>query len=134
MARVCGFDHIVLRVRDLERSLHFYADLLSLEVEGRAEHAAGERPFLSVRAGGQLIDLWPDDSYDAELGAQHGGMFHFCLRVGGHLASDVIPELEKAGVKILEEKPARRFGATGYGMSIYVRDPDGYMLELKESE
>ncbi len=131
--RVNDFDHIVLRIRDLEASLRFYADLLGLEVIGRDEHASGARPFLSVRVGGQLVDLWPDPSYDPELGTKAGGLFHFCVRVDNDLETEVVPELRRAGIELLEDAPAVRFGATGYGKSIYVRDPDGHMVELKEA-
>lgn len=129
--RVTDLDHIVLRVRDLDASLKFYEDLLGLAVVGRREHTAGERPFLSVRVGGQLIDLWPDATYDRALGASAGGLFHFCVRTADDL-DEVLPALRDAGIEILETAPAVRFGATGYGRSIYVRDPDGYMVELKE--
>lgn len=129
---VTDLDHIVLRVRDLEGSLKFYAGLLGLEVVGRAEYDQGTRPFLSVRVGGQLVDLWPDQTYDRELGASAGGLFHFCVRVDDDL-DQVLPDLRAAGIEILEEAPGVRFGATGYGRSIYVRDPDGYMVELKEN-
>ena len=130
--RVTDLDHIVLRVRDLAVSLGFYEDLLGLEVVGRHEHDQGLRPFLSVRVGGQLVDLWPDETYDRELGASAGGLFHFCVRVDDDL-DEVLPVLRAAGIEILEEAPAIRFGATGYGRSTYVRDPDGYMVELKEN-
>jgi len=126
-------DHIVLRVHDLDAALHFYEGLLGLDVEGRSEFSSGLRPFVSVRVGDQLIDLWPDDKYNSELGTRHGGLSHFCLRVAGNLETNVIPQLRRAGIDLLEPNPAERFGATGYGNSIYVRDPDGYMLELKES-
>lgn len=129
--RVTDLDHIVLRVRDLDASLKFYEGLLGLAVIGRREHAAGERPFLSVRVGGQLIDLCPDATYDRALGATAGGLFHFCVRIADDL-DDVLPAVHEAGVEVLEEAPGVRFGATGYGRSIYVRDPDGYMVELKE--
>lgn len=131
---VSGFDHIVLRVRNLDASLKFYESFLGLEVVGREEHAAGVRPFLSVRVAGALIDLWPDETYDPELGTEAGGLFHFCVRVDNSLETEVLPELHRAGIEVLEETPAVRFGATGYGKSIYVRDPDGYMVELKESQ
>ena len=36
------------------------------------------------------------------------------------------------GVEVLEEAPVVRMGATGFGRSIYTRDPDGYMVEFKE--
>jgi len=35
-------------------------------------------------------------------------------------------------VTVLEEQPVPRMGATGMGLSIYVTDPDGYVVELKE--
>ncbi len=129
---VTDLDHIVLRVGDIERSLNFYEKLLGLEVEGRKEFSTGERPFVSVRIGAQLVDLWPDADYDPDLGAKHSGLLHFCARVSGDLAGDIIPQLDKAGVQVLD-RPAVRFGATGYGESVYVRDPDGYVLELKQS-
>lgn len=132
--RVTDLDHLVLRVRDLDASLAFYESLLGLEVVGREEFAGGVRPFVSVRLGGQLIDLWPDATYDADIGARAGGLIHFCLRVAGDLDGEVLPLLRGAGVEILESTPAVRFGATGYGRSIYVRDRDGYIVEFKEDE
>ena len=129
---VTDLDHIVLRVRNLDESLSFYEGLLGLEVVGREEFSSGTRPFLSVRVGPQLIDLWPDETYDRQLGAQVGGLFHFCVRVADDLDSQVLPTLREAGIEILEESPAVRFGATGFGRSTYVRDHDGYIVELKE--
>lgn len=130
--RVTELDHIVLRVRNLDASLSFYEGLLGLEVVGREEYSSGARPFLSVRVGPQLIDLWPDATYDPELGSRAGGLFHFCVRVSDSLDSDVLPVMRGAGIEFLEESPAVRFGATGFGRSTYVRDPDGYIVELKE--
>jgi catechol 2,3-dioxygenase-like lactoylglutathione lyase family enzyme len=130
--RVTELDHIVLRVRNLDESLSFYEGLLGLEVVGREEFSSDARPFLSVRVGSQLIDLWPDESYDRELGSRAGGLFHLCLRIAGDLEADVMPVLRGAGIECLEESPAVRFGATGYGRSTYVRDRDGYIVELKE--
>jgi len=131
--RVTELDHIVLRVRNLDESLSFYEALLGLEVVGREEYSSGARPFLSVRVGTQLIDLWPDATYDPELGSRAGGLFHLCVRVAGSLDA-ALTVMRGAGIEFLEESPAVRFGATGYGRSTYVRDPDGYIVELKEDE
>jgi catechol 2,3-dioxygenase-like lactoylglutathione lyase family enzyme len=129
---VTGLDHFVLRVRDLDRSIAFYRDLLGLPIECLDEYRAGTRPFISARVGGQLIDLVPDPSYDPDAGMRSGGFLHLCVRVRGGLEADVLPGLRAGGVDVIEDAPMIRLGATGYGPSIYVRDPDGYIVELKE--
>jgi len=129
---VTALDHFVLRVRDLERSIGFYRDVLGLPIECLDEYRAGTRPFVSARVGGQLIDLVPDPSYDPEAGMRSGGFLHLCVRVRGSLERDVLPRVRNGAVEVIENAPMIRLGATGYGSSIYVRDPDGYVVELKE--
>jgi catechol 2,3-dioxygenase-like lactoylglutathione lyase family enzyme len=129
--RVAALDHFVLRVRDLNQSLAFYRDTLGLAIEWLAEYQAGTRPFVSARVGAQLIDLVPDPNYDPEVGLRAGGLLHLCLRVQRPLA-EVIPWLRARGVELIEETPVSRMGATGMGSSLYVRDPDGYVIELKQ--
>lgn len=126
--RVTDLDHFVLRVRDLDASIAFYRDVLGLPIEMLEEYRAGTRPFVSARVGGQLVDLVPDPTYDGAM----GGLAHFCVRVAGRLADEVLPHVRAAGVTVIEDEPMIRLGATGYGQSIYVRDPDGYVVELKE--
>lgn len=130
--RVTALDHFVLRVRDLDRSIGFYRDVLGLPIECLDEYRAGTRPFVSARVGGQLIDLVPDSSYDAESGLRSGGFLHLCVRIAGSLERDVLPSVRAREVDVIEDAPMIRLGATGYGRSIYVRDPDGYVVELKE--
>jgi catechol 2,3-dioxygenase-like lactoylglutathione lyase family enzyme len=120
-------------VRDLEKSLGFYRDLLGLPIEFLDEYHAGTRPFVSVRVGGQLIDLVPDPAYDPEAGFRTGGFMHLCIRVRASLA-EAIPWLRARGVTVIEDAPVPRMGATGMGLSIYVRDPDEYIVELKEEQ
>jgi glyoxylase I family protein len=129
---ITALDHFVLRVRDLDRSVAFYRDVLGLPIECLEEYRAGTRPFVSARIGGQLLDLVPDPTYDPSAGLQSGGFMHLCVRVKGALADDVLPRVQARGVEVIEETPMIRLGATGYGLSIYVRDPDGYIVELKE--
>jgi catechol 2,3-dioxygenase-like lactoylglutathione lyase family enzyme len=129
--RAVALDHFVLRVRNLEESLAFYRDVLGLPVEFLDEYRAGTRPFVSVRVGGQLVDLVPDPNYDPQAAFQSTGFLHLCVRVDGRL-NDFIPHLRDRGVELIEETPVPRMGATGQGLSIYVRDPDQYIVELKE--
>jgi catechol 2,3-dioxygenase-like lactoylglutathione lyase family enzyme len=131
MIHVTDLDHFVLRVKDLERALGFYRDVLGLPILFLDAYHAGLRPFVSVQIGAQLLDLVPDPNFDAEAGAAAGGYLHCCVRVAGPL-EETIAVLKDKGVELLDEVPAVRMGATGFGRSIYTRDPDGYMVEFKE--
>jgi glyoxylase I family protein len=132
MITVTALDHFVLRVRDLDASLGFYRDILGLPTQFLEEYRAGQRPFVSVRIGSQLLDLVPDPTFDPEAGKNAGGFLHFCVGVPGGQLERIIPWLKARGVSVLEEQPMPRMGATGMGLSIYVTDPDGYVVELKE--
>ena len=122
-----GIDHIVLRVRQLTRSLAFYCDLLGCTVE-RQEPDLG---LTQLRAGSSLIDLV---TLDGPLGAGEppgGGrnLEHFCLTVAPFDESALIAWLVARGVAVRE--PASRYGAEGEGRSFYIEDPDGNHVELK---
>ncbi len=132
MITIVALDHFVLRVRDLDTSLAFYRDVLGLPIAFLEEYRAGQRPFVSARAGDQLIDLVPDPTYDPELGQRHGGFMHFCVGVPAGSLARIRPWLQERGVKALADEPVLRMGATGMGLSIYITDPDGYVIELKE--
>lgn len=132
MIQVIGFDHIVLRVRDLEQALRFYRDILHLPISFLEEYRAGHRLFVSARVGEQLVDLVPDPTYDPREGLEKGGLSHFCLQVHPGELANIISWLKKQGVNVLEEQPSLRVGARGIGLSVYITDPDGYVVELKE--
>lgn len=127
MIDVESLDHIVLRVRDLDRSLAFYRDVLGLKIEMLEEYRAGTRPFPSARVGAtSLIDLVPDPTYEPGP----SGLLHFCLHLRrGDLAA-LVPWLREKGVEVLEDQPMVRLSARGLGPAIYLRDPDGYIVEL----
>ncbi len=131
MIRIVALDHFVLRVCDLDRSLGFYRDVLGLRIEFLDEYRAGTRPFVSARIGEQLLDLVPDPSFEPGEGMMKGGFLHFCVAVDGRLA-DIIPYLKERGVNVIEDAPMMRMGARGMGLAIYINDPDGYVVELKE--
>jgi glyoxylase I family protein len=130
--QVTALDHLVLRVRDLDRALGFYGGVLGLPIESLEEYRAGTRPFVSARVGQQLIDLVPDATYQPQTAPHMGGLLHVCVRVAGSLERDILPQVRARGVTVIEDTPSTRLGATGYGLSIYIRDPDGYVVELKE--
>src|SRR5918998_3724826 len=126
--KITGPDHNNWRVRDLEASLRFYRDVLSLEPFGLEEYHRGDRPLVSLRiTEGFVLHLTPDPDF---VRASTGGYDHLALVVEG-VEPDALEEyLTGEGVEI-EERFESITGARGEGPALYVRDPDGYRVELK---
>lgn len=125
-----GLDHVVLRVRDVERALRFYGDVLGCKEERRSD-ALG---LVQLRAGAHLIDLV---AVDSPLGRAGGGppapdgrnVDHVCLQVARFDGEAIAAHLRAHGVE--PGDVAERYGARGQGPSMYIRDPDGNVIELK---
>jgi glyoxylase I family protein len=85
---------------------------------------------VQLRAGASLIDLVPA-AMSPDGAADQGGrnMDHFCVQVRGFDAAALKAHLAQNGVDPGEVH--ERYGAEGYGPSIYIRDPDGNTVELK---
>ena len=130
MIRIRELDHLVLRVLDLERMIHFYCEVLGCTVERRQE-AIG---LVQLRAGRSLLDLVPVDGKlgltgGAAPGAEGRNLDHFCFRVEPFDGVAIRGWLEAHGVSAGPVEP--RYGAEGAGPSIYVTDPEGNVVELK---
>lgn len=130
MFRIVDIDHVVLRVRELERMIEFYRDGLGCQLVWR-------RPDLGLvhlRAGRAMIDLVPVDGMlgrqgGAAPGAEGRNVDHVCLRVEPFDVDAIVAHLTVHGAAVGEIRS--RFGAEGEGLSIYVRDPEGNLVELK---
>ena len=128
-----ALDHVVIRARDLDAMLAFYRDVLGCTL-AKANAPLG---LYHLRAGLSMIDL-----IDAagELG-RAGGAAPPEAHAGGrnvdHLAIRVTPFDEPAIRAHLEAHGVAagdaglRFGAEGDGLSLYVTDPEGNVVELK---
>ncbi len=130
MLRILDLDHVVLRIGNAERSMAFYCDLLGCELEREVEEVG----LIQLRAGSALIDLVPVDGPLGRAGGTAPGregrnMDHLCLRVEPFDEAAIRERLAGAGVEAGET--ARRYGAEGFGPSIYIEDPDGNVIELK---
>jgi catechol 2,3-dioxygenase-like lactoylglutathione lyase family enzyme len=118
---VIELDHIVLNVFDVERSLRFYCDELGLEGVRVDEWRRQEVFFPSVRVNaGTLLDL-------LRLPRSGENVDHFCLVV----APVDFEALKASGRFEVVDGPDRRFGARGDGTSLYIRDPDRNLVELR---
>ena len=119
---VTELDHVVLRCRDQPRMLDFYTRVLGLAEERRLE-AIG---LIQLRAGRSMIDLVPGapGAYEA------ANVDHLCLLIAPVAIEEVVAHLHAHGIETVGE-PMVRYGATGYGPSVYLRDPEGNVVELK---
>ncbi len=112
--KVSGIDHVVLHVKELERSKKFYIELLGMEVAH--EHSGAS--FL--HCGKQVVAL-----FEVEEGEEiHAGdeMNHMALRLKSGDYQQVKGALEAAGIKVS--------GRRGDPHCIYFSDPDGHRLQL----
>lgn len=130
MFRVTAMDHIVLNVRDMDRVLEFYQNVLRLPAERLAEFRRGEVPFPSVRINEDtVIDLFPVAEGGDEV-SQRSDLNHFCLVLSAEDMRPMMEHLEAHGVRI-EEGPVTRWGAHGNGTSIYFSDPESRVIEVR---
>ena len=128
--RIQGFDHIVLRIADKSATLAFYEGVLGLKVDR-------DRPDLGlthIRAGAQMIDLVTVDGVIGRLGGagpavEGRNLDHFALHIEPFDEAAIRAHLAAKGVDIVEE--GERYGASGDGYSLYIRDPEGNTVELK---
>ena len=122
--RITGFDHLVLRCADVERTLAWYVDALGLEPVREDEWRAGGVPFPSVRVSREtIIDLIPATGVVTERNIDH-----FCL-VADRATVDAIAA--DGDTFRLVDGPVQRFGAQGDGWSVYVSDPDDNLIEVR---
>jgi catechol 2,3-dioxygenase-like lactoylglutathione lyase family enzyme len=122
--KVTGLDHIVLLTPDPERALTWYTEVVGLTGERVEQWRRGEAPFPSVRVdAGTIIDLFEGERVGANLD-------HFCLVTSRQDWEEALA----AGRFPVERGPSRVFGARGLGTSVYTRDPDGNLVELRYYE
>ncbi len=131
MLEVLAIDHIVLRTTKLDEMLEFYTKVLGCAIE---RETSAEIGLTQLRAGSALIDLVLVNS---ELGSMGGGaptkternVDHFCLQIKSVPEKEIVNHLEKNGIVVGEF--VSRYGAQGFGHSIYLQDPEGNGVELK---
>jgi catechol 2,3-dioxygenase-like lactoylglutathione lyase family enzyme len=129
MIQISGIDHVVFRVRDLDRTMDFYTRILG----ARLEKAQEEIGLWQLRIGSALIDLVPVDgplgrAGGAAPGSEGRNVDHICFRVEPWDGEAILAFLRRHGI---EGEIVSRYGAEGDGPSVYLSDPEGNALELK---
>jgi glyoxylase I family protein len=131
MIKIKGLDHVVLRAKNSATMCDFYCDVLGCTVE---REAAAELGLTQLRAGNALIDIISVDSTLGRLGGEAPGkggrnMDHFCVLLETFDEQTIRTHLAKFNV--IGSDLEQRYGAEGYGSSIYIQDPEGNTVELK---
>jgi catechol 2,3-dioxygenase-like lactoylglutathione lyase family enzyme len=121
--RIERLDHLVLTVADVERTVGFYTRVLGMT----AETFGGGRRALHV--GQQKINLHQAGrEFEPKASRPTPGSADLCF-VTSTPVEEVAAHLAAQGVAV-EEGPVERTGALGPMRSVYLRDPDGNLLEI----
>ena len=122
MIKTEGLYHLHLIVRDLERALRFYGEVFGMEERFRT---GPHMVFLSTPGSHDLITL--NQAADAaERAGDNGGIGHFGFRLSDSSQLDAaIEAVQHSGGTLI----SRGEHAPGVAYA-YVRDPDGYVIEL----
>lgn len=124
---VTSLDHLVLTVADIDVSIGFYVGILGMTAE-RFDAADGSTRW-ALKFGVQKINLHQSGAeFEPKALSAMPGSADLCFLSDSPLA-DWQSHLMDKGVGI-EEGPIDRTGATGPIRSLYVRDPDGNLLEI----
>jgi catechol 2,3-dioxygenase-like lactoylglutathione lyase family enzyme len=121
--RITSLDHLVLTVRDLDATVRFYVEGLGMELR---EFEEGRK---ALHFGAQKINLHLSGrEFEPKAAIPMPGSADLCFLTDSPLA-EVVRQLEADGYRVIEG-PVARAGAQGPMLSIYLRDPDGNLVEI----
>lgn len=125
LMKIKSIDHLVITTKDVHACLHFYVDILGMKCDnsnGRYAVYFGDGNNQKFNIHTKKAEFLPAAAYPTY------GSLDFCLVIDDDINSLKL-EIEEKGYPI-EEGPDIRHGALGEMKSIYLRDPDGNLVEL----
>ena len=129
MINLLSIDHIVLNTYDkFDDMIDFYCHVLKCQVEREVKEAK----LTQLRAGHSLIDLVNTHQSCPHKNADSTNLLHFCLTMEGSINDTLIDYLRKKNISVSNVNV--NYGAQGFGHSIYITDPCGNIVELKQHE
>lgn len=123
MEMINRLDHLVLTVGNIQQTCDFYGNVLGMEIK---EFGEGRK---ALHFGQQKINLHEAGSeFEPKARSPLPGSADLCFIWDGPLEK-LLEHLKQSGVAV-EEGPVARTGASGTIQSLYIRDPDGNLVEL----
>ena len=123
--KISRVDHFVLTVASVEATCEFYERVLGMKA---ITFAGGRR---ALECGANKINLHQAGAeFEPKARMPGTGSGDFCL-ISEEPLEEVIRHLEKVSVPI-EVGPVPKTGAAGAMTSVYIRDPDGNLVEISE--
>lgn len=124
---VTALDHLVLTVSDQMRTVEFYTTILGMHAEEFRPADGSLR--MALKFGRQKINLHvAGHEFDPKAEAPTPGAADLCF-VSDVPLDDWLVHFDQQNVAV-EDGPVARKGATGPLWSIYIRDPDGNLIEI----
>ncbi len=126
---IAGLDHVAVPIANVEGMLAFYEALGFGVRRGGRLHSIH---FGDNRMNFHAPELWSDERFTLRGPAAQPGCGDFCFVWQGSVES-IVARMRALGVEIIEGPVAReggRDGGAAVGTSVYVRDPDGNLLEF----
>ena len=124
--RIDRIDHVVMTVRDIEATCDFYSRVLGMPVITFAENRR------ALACGDNKINLHEyGKEFEPKAAQPTPGAIDICLTTSVPL-NEVIDHIRACGVTI-EVGPVERIGARGQLLSVYLRDPDGNLIEISNA-
>lgn len=124
-------DHVNLRIPEdkISEALEFYRDLLGFETWKLDDYREDERTSFFFRIGeNALLNMRPKPDFQQPEGKNYD---HFCIAIDRDI-DKLEEELENRGYNVLRR--GNPLGTQGRAPAVYVEDPFGYVIELKESK
>ncbi len=127
MPQISKLDHLVLTVADLDKTTAFYRDGLGMTAKSFVVSDGSTRWALTF--GDQKINLHPADApFEPKAKKATTGSADLCFLSDTPLA-DWVAHFDRLNIRLIGG-PIARTGATGPIMSLYIRDPDGNLIEV----
>ena len=124
-------DHIVITVKDINKSISFYSNILEMELQ-EFYSLSDNTTRKSLKFGNQKINLHEAlNPFSPHAKHPSPGAVDICF-ISTKPISEWIDRLKKNKINI-EDGPVQKTGANGPILSIYIRDPDENLIEISNT-